>query len=413
MDGTAWDAEQTAPSVIDLCSGCGGLSLGVEMAGFHAPVAFEIDDCAADTYEANHPGTRMIRGDIRGIGSWAQVAADAGCRIDGVIGGCPCQGFALCGRRDPKDPRNSLFMDFARCVSEIRPAFFVMENVPGILSMRTASGDSVSEVILSVFGASGYRVAPRIVNAAECGVPQARKRIFFVGFRNDVPTLGDWDAFLPHAPAVTVDMAIFDLPPIASGEGSEEQGYAMPPQNHYQEWARTGSTSVRNHISMRHTRRLVDRFKAILPGQSVADVPLEHSAVKRGDPKVKSGKIYGQNNMRVHGDRPSPTVAASFQSNFIHPRLDRNFTAREGARLQSFPDWYVFLGKRTKMSWEKGLSQYQQIGNAVPPLLAKSVAIAVLRALGIRGGSTGEHDAPVHRVTPPREQSHPAVTVSV
>ena len=130
---------------------------------------------------------------------------------------------------------------------------------------------------------------------------------------------------------------------------------------------------------MRHTDRLSERFKVIKAGQSVADVSEEHSALKRGNPKIKSGKVFGQNNMRVFQNFPSPTVAASFQSNFIHPNLNRNFTAREGARLQSFPDDYIFMGKRTTMSWEKSLSQYQQIGNAVPPLLAKAIAENLIR----------------------------------
>jgi DNA (cytosine-5)-methyltransferase 1 len=106
---------------------------------------------------------------------------------------------------------------------------------------------------------------------------------------------------------------------------------------------------------------------------------MSHSALKRGNPNVKSGKVFSQNNMRVFGKHPSPTIAASFQSNFIHPILNRNFTAREAARLQSFPDRYVFMGKRTTMSWEKHLSQYQQIGNAVPPLLAQAIAFNLIK----------------------------------
>lgn len=128
---------------------------------------------------------------------------------------------------------------------------------------------------------------------------------------------------------------------------------------------------------MRHTERLVKRFGQIGFGQSAADVPEEYGQRKRGDAGRLSGKAYSQNNMRPYPDRPSPTVPASFQSNFVHPYLNRNYTAREGARLQSFPDRYVFCGKRTTTSWEKRLSQYQQIGNAVPPLLAKGVAEAV------------------------------------
>ena len=132
---------------------------------------------------------------------------------------------------------------------------------------------------------------------------------------------------------------------------------------------------------MRHTQRLIERFASIEQGQSLADVSEEHMQRKRGDASIVSGKVYSQNNMRPYGEKPSPTIAASFQSNFIHPYLNRNYTAREAARLQSFPDTYIFQGKRTTMSWEKSLSQYQQIGNAVPPLLAKAIAINIISYL--------------------------------
>ena len=129
---------------------------------------------------------------------------------------------------------------------------------------------------------------------------------------------------------------------------------------------------------MRHTARLVERFAQIKYGQSVADVAEEYQQRKRGEADKISGKVYSQNNMRPYPDKPSPTIPASFQSNFVHPYLNRNYTAREGARLQSFPDTYIFCGKRTTMSWEKNLSQYQQIGNAVPPLLAKAIAKSIV-----------------------------------
>ena len=132
---------------------------------------------------------------------------------------------------------------------------------------------------------------------------------------------------------------------------------------------------------MRHTPRLVERFKAIKQGQNLLDVWETHGAVKRGRPNEKSNVKFSQNNFRVYGDKPAPTIAASFQSNFVHPHLNRNFTAREGARLQSFPDDFVFKGFRTKMSWEIGLSQYQQIGNAVPPLMAFVIARQIIKDL--------------------------------
>ena len=369
-------------NVIDLFAGCGGLSQGFEMAGYNIPIACEWDQWAADTYELNHPNTKMIRGDIKKVVSWKKVIADTGCKIDGIIGGPSCQGFSLNGNRDPKDPRNSLFMEFARCVSEVKPAFFLMENVPGILSMKTASGDLVQNVIGSVFDSAGYSVRIRVINAVDCGVPQSRRRVFFFGFRNDVKPDISWEPKIPRKSVVTVDMAISDLPRILAGEGLEKQSYLVSAQSDYQKWARKGSKGVYNHVAMRHTDRLVNRFKTILPGQSVADVSGEHSALKRGNPSIKSGKVYSQNNQRVVGYLPCPTVAASFQSNFIHPQLNRNFTAREGARLQSFPDTYIFKGDRTTMSWETRLSQYKQIGNAVPCLLAMTVAKAITATMG-------------------------------
>ena len=168
--------------------------------------------------------------------------------------------------------------------------------------------------------------------------------------------------------------AISDLPQINSGKGDEKQKYLIKPKNNYQKIMRKNSKEIFNHIAMRHTDRLIERFKQIKYGQSVKDVEKKYSQRKRGAANQISGKVFSQNNMRPFPNLPSPTVAASFQSNFIHPYLNRNFTAREAARIQSFPDTYIFKGKRTTMSWEKYLSQYQQIGNAVPPLMAKAMA---------------------------------------
>ncbi|MBI5775605.1 MAG: DNA cytosine methyltransferase [Verrucomicrobia bacterium] len=364
--------------IIDLFSGCGGMSLGFEMAGLPTAVASEIDEWAGDTFEKNHPHTKLLRGDIRDIKDWnALVPSAIRNRVDGVVGGPPCQGFSLSGSRDRHDPRNSLFMDFLRCVGHFRPKFFVMENVPGLLSMKTADGSPVMDIILGEFSKTGYKTSYSVLNAAWFGAPQLRERVFIIGVDSKYPYNESLIFPRPQIQPddyVTVDMAVSDLPLIRAGEGTERQEYQMPPQNEYQKWARQSSTGVFNHVAMRHTERLVERFKIIKAGQSVAHVPAEHSALKRGNPKIKSGKVYGQNNMRVFPNLPSPTVAASFQSNFIHPHLNRNFTAREGARLQSFPDHYIFMGRRTTMSWEKSLSQYQQIGNAVPPLLAKAIA---------------------------------------
>lgn len=369
-------------NVVDLFAGCGGMSLGFKLAGYKTILASEKDDWASETYKENHHGVKVITGDICQVKNWKKHVEDK--KIDGVIGGPPCQGFSLSGNRDKSDPRNSLFMEFVRCVRELEPKFFVMENVKGLLSMKTAKGQKVPDIIKAEFRALGYKVDYKTLNAADYGVPQTRERVFFIGIKADMAYSKN-DLFPKPSfdlkKRITVLDAISDLPQINSGEGEESQDYPQKAQNKYQQMCRTGCVKVHNHVAMRHTQRLIERFKVIQAGQSVADVSQEHSATKRGNPTIKSGKVFGQNNMRVHAHKPSPTVAASFQSNFIHPILDRNFTAREGARLQSFPDYYIFKGKRTTMSWEKNLSQYQQIGNAVPPLLAKAIAESLITYL--------------------------------
>lgn len=367
-------------NIIDLFAGCGGLSLGMELAGFNIPLAVEKDEWASETYKKNHPNTKVVTGDITQITDLNSLF-EKKMIIDGIVGGPPCQGFSLSGNRDKKDPRNSLFMEFVRFVEHFNPKFFVMENVQGIMSMKTLKGQLVKDVILDEFSKLGYNVEIFKLNAAEFGVPQSRLRIFFIGLRNDIEyniEKIEPKGFLFNEKQITIEQAIMDLPKIKAGEGSDFQKYSTPPTNEYQKWVRGNCEGVYNHVAMKHTARLVERFSHIGYGQSVADVSKEHQQRKRGDASKVSGKVYSQNNMRPYPDKPSPTVAASFQSNFVHPFINRNFTAREGARLQSFPDSYIFCGKRTTMSWEKNLSQYQQIGNAVPPLLAKAIGDSII-----------------------------------
>ncbi|SFM24107.1 DNA (cytosine-5)-methyltransferase 1 [Desulfomicrobium norvegicum] len=362
-------------NIIDLFAGCGGFSHGFKMAGYNSILAIEKDLWASQTYSFNNPNVSVITEDITTLdpGDLKISVSD----VDGIIGGPPCQGFSLSGNRDQKDPRNSLFVDFVRFVKFFSPKFFVMENVLGILSMKTKSRQYVKDIIAEEFSNVGYKVCVIILNACDYGVPQSRQRVFFIGLKSDRPL--NQQILTPPSKVIeseytSLEEAISDLPVIEAGEGGEVQDYPVAPRNKYQENMRKGSTCVYNHVAMRHTQRLVDRFAAIKFGQSVKHVSEEHSQRKRGDANSISGKVFSQNNMRPYPYKPCPTVAASFQSNFIHPFYNRNFTAREGARIQSFPDTYIFQGKRTTMSWEKHLSQYQQIGNAVPPLLAQALA---------------------------------------
>ena len=388
--------------IIDLFSGCGGFSLGFQMEGFKPSLAIEIDQWASETYSYNHPKIPVLTKDIRKIDPKKLNLKS----IDGIIGGPPCQGFSLSGNRDTKDPRNSLFVDFVRFVKVLQPKFFVMENVKGLLSMTTKKNILVKDIIQDEFKKIGYNLTLQVLSSADYGVPQIRQRVFFIGIRKDIPF--DPTELIPNIEYEKKEYlklwdAISDLPQIESGKGIEKQDYLIKPKNNYQKLMRKNSKEISNHIAMRHTDRLIERFKQIKYGQSVKDVDKKYSQRKRGAADQLSGKVFSQNNMRPYPNLPSPTVAASFQSNFIHPYLNRNFTAREAARIQSFPDTYIFKGKRTTMSWEKYLSQYQQIGNAVPPLMARAIAKTIKKKFGLTP----------HIVPFPNNTSLPALILNV
>ncbi|MFQ4146070.1 DNA cytosine methyltransferase [Chlorogloeopsis sp. ULAP02] len=398
------------PIAIDLFAGAGGFGLGFEMAGFSVPLSVEIDTWACDTLRCNRPDMTVIQHDIRDFNTESSVKEICIFKPDIVIGGPPCQGFSIAGpaQKDPKDPRNSLFINFAQWINFLEPKAFVMENVKGLLSRKNAEGQKVIDIIRKTFQDLGYFVEVWILNAAEYGVPQIRERIFIVGNKRGKElgsprkthslelqylsrsqlSVSDGTEVLP---ALTLWDAISDLPELNAREGNEEQPYIVEPQNNYQVWARHGSYILYNHVAMEHSERLVERFKHIKWGESSSDVPKEHGARRRSGNGELSNKSYDQNNRRLNPHKPSHTIAASFYANFIHPFQHRNLTAREGARIQSFPDNYRFLGKKTVVSHkllhrearfdEKFLCQYNQVGNAVPPILAKAIALHLLEKL--------------------------------
>lgn len=370
-------------NTLDLFSGCGGMSLGFTWAGFKSVLASDIDENCEKTFNTNFPNVPFLCGDLSEFKKEDFDNYIKGNEVDVIIGGPPCQGFSLANKQRNKvseDPRNRLFYEFVKTIDWYNPKAFVMENVKGLLSMQ--SGEVIKQIIdeFENAGKVGYTVKLKVLKASDFGVPQSRERVIVIGIRKDLNVVPEFPS-KKYAQEITVDEATADLPIIESGEGTEKQTYQTEPQNAYQKFMRNKSTSVFNHIAMRHTERLIERFRAIQPGKNLLDVWETHGSVQRGDPSKKSKIKFSQNNLRLFGNKPAPTVAASFQSNFIHPVCNRNFTAREGARLQSFPDDFIFEGMRTKMSWEKGLSQYQQIGNAVPPLLAYEIAVKLKEVL--------------------------------
>ncbi|MFN8488379.1 MAG: DNA cytosine methyltransferase [Caldilineaceae bacterium] len=392
------------PIAIDLFAGAGGFGLGFELADFIIPLSLEVDEWACDTLRYNHPEMTVLQGDIRDFTSLVSVRTVCPVKPDVIIGGPPCQGFSIAGpaKKDPKDPRNSLFINFAQWISFLQPKAFVMENVKGLLARKNAEGRQVINIIKNTFADLGYAVEIWALNAAEYGVPQVRERIFIVGNRYgkelgpppkthslELARMNESQLSLFEGsdlrPVVTLWDAISDLPVLHAREGAEEQLYTMPPITEFQAWARAESSCLYNHAAMDHSTRLVERFKHIKWGESSSDVPNEHKARRRNGNGELSGVSYDQNNRRLYPYKPSHTIAASFYANFIHPFQHRNLTAREGARIQSFPDHYRFMGKKTVVSHkllhreerfdEKFLCQYNQVGNAVPPLLARAIAL--------------------------------------
>lgn len=394
---------------VDLFAGAGGFGLGFHLANYDLLCAVERDKWAVETLKHNGHCRSVVEADIQRLQTREQIWEICSPDPDIVIGGPPCQGFSIAGpaeKKDPKDPRNSLFEDFARWIFHLQPRMFVMENVKGILTRKNVEGERVIDIINATFRALKYDVEVWVLNAAEFGVPQTRERVFIVGHRlgrvigpppkthclikrNGTFSLPLADQFSQF---VTTGDAILDLPPLKAGEGSEEQEYTLPPQTSFQEWARHESPKLYNHVAMNHTQRIVERFRRIQKGNSLAEVPMEYRVRMRSGNGELSSAHYQSNYRQLRSDDVSYTIPASFYSSFIHPNQPRNITAREAARLQSFPDWYRFMGKRTVVSSrllqtngrheEDFLSQYNQIGNAVPPLLAKAIADHLKQHLG-------------------------------
>lgn len=390
-------------SVLDTFAGAGGFSLGFKLAGARIVGAIEVDNWACDTFQFNHPTATVMQVDITVVSDEEIIGTFGSFNPDIVLGGPPCQGFSICNKNnsDPKDPRNSLFEEFIRVGRLLKPKVMIMENVPNLINARTENKELVVDIIKNELRNLGYHVQYRILEATDYGVPQIRKRLVVIAsqikLENPFPEKTHTTMRSPNLFDVgfkkcpTLWDAISDLPDIEAREGSEEMEYCTPPQNEYQSLMRNGTTKLFNHKAMNHSKRLVERFASMNWGESTSDVPDHLKPLKRNSSEF-SEKIYDQNNRRMHPEQQCHTIPASFYANFVHPYKDRNFTAREGARIQSFPDWYVFKGKPTIVSHkllhregreeEKHLCQYNQIGNAVPPLMSNAIAKNILQQLG-------------------------------
>ena len=387
---------------IDLFCGAGGIAEGFRQEGYRCLYGNDVMAEAIQTFALNHPRAIADCRPIEDVNA-AEIRerlqlAPGG--LDVLVGGPPCQGFSInAPERFLADPRNKLFQHYARFVREFQPKTFLFENVPGILSIDDGK---VFQQILKVFSDLGYSVSVKILFAAHYGAPQERWRLILLGSKNGeiahpVPThyakgranfrggatltfqLDDGHC-AGLQPVVTVADAINDLPPLAMGQGAEEVSYVDAAGSAYAQRMRNPSGMTFNHYAAKLAPQNIERMKHVPPGGSWRDIP--HDLLPAGMQKARKSdhtKRYG----RLHPDKLSGTVLTKCDPHWgtvFLPTQDRALTVREAARFQSFPDHYRFLGSR--------VSQYEQVGNAVPVVMAAAIARAIRDHLSIEANTT-------------------------
>lgn len=342
-------------NVIDLFCGCGGLSYGFEKAGFNILLGIDNDKIALNVFEHNHNGSKSICGDITEL-NYSDIKNLIGeKKIDIIIGGPPCQGMSLSGPRKFDDPRNKLYLSYIRFVEQIRPKAFVIENVPGLVSLfKGQIKDSIIERLTNL----GYNVQYHILCASDYGVPQSRKRVVFIGLKDKSFNFNS----IIKKELVTCKMALSDLPPLINELGEDPAEYETEVQNEYQKIMRENSEKVRNHIAAAHSEKVKHIISLVPDGGNYKDLPEEY---------IKSRNFHVAWT-RFCSYKPAPTIDTGHRHHF-HYKYNRVPTVRECARLQSFPDDFVFEGNKTQ--------QFRQVGNAVPPLMAQAIAEALLKYL--------------------------------
>lgn len=357
---------ESSYTVVDLFSGAGGLSRGFMDASFNVVLGVEHDDSALKTFKANHGNAEALKLDLFNhdniikIGEFLQ---EKEINLDVLVGGPPCQGFSLAGKREEFDERNILYSSMVKTAEMLRPKVVVLENVPGLLTLYKGKA---KEQIIEDFSKIGYKMDVKVLYAPEYGVPQIRKRAFFVG----ILTEGEYkfkfpDPYLSEVHFVNCEDAISDLPPLVGCKDyslSTIRDYETSPKSEYQKMMRINSEKVFNHIATNHAEKTIELISLVPEGKNYKALP-EH---------LRQGIKYNESLTRYHSKKPSRTIDTGHRTHF-HYKWDRIPTVRENARLQSFPDDFVFFGNKQE--------QYKQVGNAVPPLLGKAIAKQVKELL--------------------------------
>lgn len=350
------------PIGIDIFSGAGGLSLGAEMAGFDIRLAVEKDKCAAETYRRNHPATVLLEGDIHDIDPREHLNLLPNENVTIVFGGPPCQGFSTSNTmtRNMKNPNNSLFEEFVRFVSVLQPEWFLFENVEGFVHFEDGI---IKDKVEACFREMGYSVKSRVLWASDYGVPQRRNRFFMVGNRLGV----DFEFPESKGTVITVEEAIGDLPDLENGQMDLSLSYKLPARqaSEYARQMRKGSKRSRQNFVSKNENYVIERYSYIDQGENWRSIPRALMQNYANTANCHSG-IY----KRLRANEPSIVISNYRKNMLIHPTQNRGLSVREAARLQSFPDKFLFSGSLMHIQ--------QQIGNAVPPLLAKAVFDRIL-----------------------------------
>jgi len=380
-------------NIVDLFSGAGGLTFGfcyrkkgnrfVRNRKFNFLFANEYDSQAATAFRVNFPHIPLLECDVATITT--ELLIQSGIEynnVDVVIGGPPCQSYSTVGKRQ-YDQRAKMYQEYIRLLGILTPKMFIFENVTGLLTMKNDNDQPVINDIIEMFRdingdeTLGYTIHRSVLNAKDYGVPQSRERVFLVGIRNDIDV--DWE--FPRAthghgrhpqPYLTVADAISDLPELANGESTNE--YVLEAQNDYQALMRYNSLELCDHVNGLYGEKMMAVIGAVIQGEGRSYI---NNLVEHGQLDEKYCLTSGYKNTygRLWWDRPCTTITNSLGTpsalRCIHPIQDRALTTREGARLQSFPDWIHFYGNKYQKN--------SQVGNAVPPLLAMKLAHCVVR----------------------------------
>lgn len=345
---------------VDLFSGAGGLSRGFYDAGYDVVLGVDFDEAALKTFKANHGSAEAMKLDLfnhDNIDVIVNYLKDRNIKLDVLVGGPPCQGFSIAGPRDMNDKRNSLYVAMVKLAERLKPQAVVLENVPGMIQTNGGIG---AKRIIEDFKQIGYVMTPKLLYAPDYGIPQIRKRVFFVGLLNSKSEFEFPEAFVDKEEYVTCEQAIGDLPSLQTQEGEiiygeEIQEYVCEPQSEYQRKMRLNSKKVHNHVGSVPIEKTKHMISLVPEGKNYKALPEEYQGIYK----------YHEALTRYHSKKPSNTINTGHRSHF-HYKWNRIPTVRESARLQSFPDDFIFYGNKSQ--------QYRQVGNAVPPMLGQVVA---------------------------------------